>query len=669
MKYTSLDPVKEKKLHIGPFKGGINLNTPPLQLDSNSLSECKNMLYYNGVLKTRPGISACLSDKIECEHTADSFYGTYKVENNLFYIDGYEKRIITETLEMDMSTYYLNVYFTDKERNTAFAGSLCFKRTSDSIFYIPYNTVFFQAKPQMADGIYAFVSLLNCEDGESMLYKIYELDINRCEWIKTEDYYIPTVYINGRGNQYEYAQQASNYVSQKPMLLEKPNLLSGKFTAYYSSDGYSSSFVLPYNKLTDDEVTCRIYYSLTDFTDWVAGIGEEAVTNEFLGSKVTMNIDRSKGIIYFTVDSTDYSVPYMSKFKLNNIRITATMQTGDSFADVVSCTCSTVTDSRLLLSGGKLKNRIFYASLENPLYFPKSEVAEAGDCFTSVTAFYGFKDKTVIFKPDEIYLLSFKKGGLLNTAAMLADNNSDFYDVDRIEVKRISNSFGCSSLRSVTSFFGNIVFFATDGRLYSITDSGSIKHLSAKTDGYFKDTPDYVRDECVLLSDNEYCYLFLRNTAFVIKPGSDLSNDKTVWFYWEFPESITVQDGIDCDYSPILLCTNSLTCYTAVLGGEKDVLLSNVETYKQIKSRFKTAHFSPCGLENIIRLKRICLNYSDTGNTDILINGKAVELSNTDTANLSRITVFPEEYSVKEVYITMQSDGNLSVYDGDIFYE
>ena len=45
MKYSSLDPVKEKRLHFGNFYKGLDQSCNPLYIDKNSLSECKNIIY------------------------------------------------------------------------------------------------------------------------------------------------------------------------------------------------------------------------------------------------------------------------------------------------------------------------------------------------------------------------------------------------------------------------------------------------------------------------------------------------------------------------------------------------------------------------------------------------------------------------------------------------
>ena len=109
MKYSSLDPVKEKRLHFGNFYKGLDQSCNPLYIDKNSLSECKNIIYEDSLIKTRRGLYSDKSCIIKGDYTADAFFNSYTISENQFYIDGNQYYLIAEMSEMGISQYCLSI--------------------------------------------------------------------------------------------------------------------------------------------------------------------------------------------------------------------------------------------------------------------------------------------------------------------------------------------------------------------------------------------------------------------------------------------------------------------------------------------------------------------------------------------------------------------------------
>jgi len=678
MRYSSLDAVKEKRLHIGPFEYGTDVSKEPLYINKSALSEAKNVIYSGGILKTRPGLYSDSEHVIKSEYSSDSFFNTCEISRNDFYINNTFYKIIMETSQVDFSQFSLTFHLIDQNRDMLNIGSMQFYRVTDTVFYVPSNVTLFQAKPQKGCGLYAFITLSNMGNYTETLNYIYELSSDMLSWNKIENYYIPTVYINGRGDMYKTSEDAGNIISENPKLLEAPNMLNGIFYAYYSSDGYSSSFALPYSNISDEKVSCRIYYSLNAYTDWTINAGETSKVKEFMGAKVTMNIDRSKGIVYFTVESGDYAVPYMSKYNLNNIRITATKKDPTAFSDIVSCTCCLVCDSRIVLAGGNKLNRIYTAHYDNPLYFPQSNYTEIGQARLPIKALTLQKDKILAFKSNGIYRITLTKGEGINTASLLADNDSYFYKSDSLTVNRMDSQLGCARQSAITTLCGKTFFCGTDSNFYCITDSFSIKLISQKIKEYLKVFPNEILNEIVLLNDGKHCYFFLNNQAYVCCTPTDSDYEKTAWYVWEFPEEVTVSGGISYENSPVLLCsTNYATNYTAVLEGNEDILLditNEDEPFKAIKisSKITTPCFTPAGVNSKIKLNRIYLQLSAKGNPEIKLNGKTVDFTHNPIENLpdgiNKVIIFPEIRTHNSVCLTLESDEYLAFSQGDIYY-
>ncbi len=675
MKYPTLKAEKKKTLCIGPLNKGLDLSDSPLYIDDGSLSDCKNVIYSDGALKTRPGISAESENILEGSYTNDAFFNNYQITDSELYINGDYYRIVTEISEMGLSEYNVSVYLLGRDREITSIGKMNFVRVTDEEFYIPSNITFYQGRPKAGAGIYALVTENNMEDYTQTLYEIYELNTNKSAWKKSTNFYVPTVYINGRGDSYELAKADNFAFTGVPKVLEAPNMLNGKFYAYFSSDGYSTSFTLPINKLADVSVICRIYYSPTSYVTWSMTAGKTSSTKEFMGVEVTANVDRDKGLIYFTAPSGDYAVPVMSKYKANNIRITATKTMEDDFSDIVSCSCCLMKDSKIILSGGNKPNQIYSANCEKPLYFPKCETAAIGQTSLPVTSLVSQSDKIIAFKKDSVYKVTLKKGKQLNTESLLADDDDIFYEPDSFTVDCISSHVGCGRKEAVTVFHEKAVWIGTDANIYALTSLSQIKRLSGKIYPFIKEMPDYSVREAVALNDGEYCYFFMYNTGLALKidPYS-LKEDNARWYIWEFPDELQIAGGISDDTSPVLMCLNNYsTCYFAVLGGEKDILLDrNTEEAdeRKINCRFVTSHYAPEGVNCKKRLDRIYLQLETKGDTVLKINDKMVKFENEVLKDSKKLnyTIFAGLKGFESFYISLESDEYLSFSQGKISY-
>ena len=676
MKYPSIKKEGQQVLHIDPIKKGVNFSTVPY-FSEGDLSDCKNVIFSSGSLKTRPGISANEENIIRGESSDQGFISNYTLSDTVVVINGTEYRIATERTELYSEQYAVMVFFISSSGEVINAGQILFQRLSSEVFYIPKNITFFQGSPQTGGGIFAFVTCHNTENGNDLTFEIFEVNSTFDGWNGVYDYYIPTVYINGRGNKYE-AMEAQHFAfTGTPAVLEAPNLLTGRFYAYYSSDGYSSDFTLPFSNLSDTNILCRIHTSLNEYTEWVVYEKSNTCTTKFFGVDVTMNVDRGKGLVYFTSPTGDYPIPLMSRYMANNIRLSATKRSAISFKDVVSSTCSLVADSRIFLSGGTKSNGIYVARYENPLYFPQSDAIEVGESRQSVTALLFYNQKLLAFKKSEIFILTLKKGEAINTKSLLADNDAVFYKTDSISLKKLSYGIGCDNRNAITLLKDKAVWFSTDGNVYAMNTSMKIAPISRKVHTVLNGLDSRIIKTAAAVNDGRHCMFFFENIALVCKISANIDEADTAWYVWEFPSRFKVLGGIDKP-TPLLYCVNKYsTCYLAKLKGNKDCLVTykNTGSYTEennIFSSISTACYSPEGKNIKKRLNKIYMQLGAKGEAVIKINGKRVDLGGlkltNDSEDFRKVTIFPEISSFSSVYITVSASKHLNLGDIDVFY-
>lgn len=678
MKFSSLKSLKEKHININLLDGGLDTSKSPLNIDNNCLTLGKNIVSDGHTLKTRPAIFTDSSKIIESELSQYSDYSTYQITDSKIFIEGICYRLATEYIEYGFSDYYVAIYLIDQEGTPTYTGAIHYTRSSDSLFYIPTNITFYQGKAQNGGGIFALVSLNNMEDYSSKHFEIYEINSSLSAWDRTDTYYVPTVYINGRGDSYEKAEASNQTFTEKPRILESPNLLNGKFYAYFSSDGYSSAFRLPFSALDNQNITCRIYRTPTEYTEWTVTAGNTTNVQSILGVNVTINVDRSKGMFYFTVPAGDYSVPLMNKYKVNNIKVTAFKNIADGFRDVVSCTQCISMNSRIVLSGGIKNNRIYYAKYETPLYFPQIDSNEIGEARLPVTAFCQIKNKILALKNNECFLIEIKNGKAINSISLLADNDTYFYENDSFKITTLSLNIGILNRNAVTAVGDKALLFGDDGNIYSISASGEIKNIGSKIKSVLEQIPDYMRKNAVVLSSAKYCIFAFESYAITacFRNGKyDIEN--IGWYFWEFPEEMRITGGFSSDISPIILCREAPnTGFCSVLNGDTDILINNyssdrIQKYK-INSSITTKHLSGDSVNLKKQLNKLYLQLNSKGHTIIAVNGKKVKFLSDNlksSKGMRKVTVFPSNSHFNSVYITLDSDTYFELGEIDIFYK
>ena len=300
-----------------------------------------------------------------------------------------------------------------------------------------------------------------------MDYTIYEINANFSGWTRVSSFYVPTVLINGRGTRYEEAKSSNTAYCGTPKTLESLNMLNGRFKAYYTSDGVSSCFRLPFSTIANEAVNCRIYSAPNVYWEWTVPANATTVTARYFTADITMNLDRGKGIVYFTDSSnTDFPIINFLRYHENNICISATKSIENGFEQIVSSTCVASQGNTLFFSGGIHGKRVFCCHRENPFYFSELGSVSLGND-EPVVALGGFRDTILAWKENETYLIDIKAGKALNNSALLADNNAVFYDADSLTAKRVNQSVGCKNKNTVALCGSMPVWLGTNGAVYA----------------------------------------------------------------------------------------------------------------------------------------------------------------------------------------------------------
>ena len=676
MKYNSLKPSVVKRFKMPLLNGGAAIKKPQTEISDNALFDCKNVWYKDGRLKTRLGLFAKSENAVVLEKDSPFNEFDYHLTDTVVNHYGLEYKIAYSTLLSDDYMYVINVYLVSSDVNIISIGSFTFFRLSSEIFNAPESILFYTGAPQTGGGIFALITLSNQESYGDKYYNIYEINENFTDWQRVYDFYTPTLLVNGRGNNYDRARAEAKLSFKNPQTVESQNLLNSMFYAYYTSDGFSNMFRLPFGALSSDTITCRINYTPSAFVEWKILGTNIADTKSFMGLNITLEVDREKGTLSFFKDNVDYPIPVISTYNENNIKVTAGKNTPNGLEQVVDSKCSLMADGRIYLAGGQNGNVLISARCENPLYFPKSSAVEVGDS-GEITALSLQNNKIIAFKQSETHAVTLRKGKIISEISLISDNDKIFKSADILNSQLLLQNVGCIYKGTVCKVGKNTVWLANDRNVYLI-DSLGIDSAVKLTDR--ADVKAFLTPDSFAVSDGQYYILSCFNTAL----ACDLTiPQKPKWYPWQVDKGIMLRGGFCKNSMLYFLCSKGREeiFYVAVLNGDTDTEIcfdSNRELIsqsKKVESFIVTKSYALSGVTQKSTIESIYLALAGKGKLKIKINDRqTVEVDlrfstdDYDKGEYKTVMLSPHLYDTESVKIEISSLDAFAVSDIEIFY-
>ncbi len=672
MKYDSLKPSGVKRLKLPILNGGTDLKKPSSSIPDNVLCSSKNVWYKDGRLKTRAGLYSNPRNAVSVQK--QSFYDVfdYHLTDTVVEYFGLDYRIAYSNVCTDNFMYVIRVYLVSSDVSIVPIGELTFLRFSSDEFKTPESIVFYTGARKSGGGIFALVTLRNEENYSDKNYNIYEINEGFDEWQRVYDYYIPTLSVNGRGNNYDLAHAETSITLPNIKTVESQNLLCSQFYCYYTSDGYSNMFRLPFSDLSSDTVVCRIYYAAALYAEWRVLGSVIADTKSFMGFDIMLEVDRDKGTLSFFKNGEPYAIPVMPTYNENNIKITAGKETPDGLEQVIDSKCSLLADGRIYLAGGKNGSTVMTAKCENPLYFPKKSTVDVGGV-EEITALSIQSKKIIAFKRNETHYISLKKGRLINEIGLISDNDTLFKDADTLTSELISKSIGCEQKDTVCKLGAKTVWYANDRNVYLLDSIGFDGVLNLSQDMKISEFEGFA------VSDGEYYILSSEDKAWVCDLNTPL---KPKWYLWDIDSDISLHGGFYKNGTLYFICSNDGggIFYVASLNSDGDTkmqyddmqLISN--TVKS-ESFIVTKNYALSGLTQRNTVESIYLALSGRGVVQIKVNGRRMAVVNLrfstddyDKGEYKTVELSPHLYDTERLQIELSSKDAFAVGEIEIFY-
>ncbi len=568
-------------LNIPEMSGGVNLRDSLTLVNDNQLTECKNMWFKDGMLKTRPKIVSDVSNDnfLEIDIGKDWFGCGVSITNypkNATIVDGRE--YFLQIIKSEKGSYwgsigYTTLYFRyisiqDDTKiidigNIETGGHLI----SDDLLTFQHN-----------GDIYCFIDTGHLLD-IIKIERISEGLYSEPSAISSDDIYIPLVATNALPtNQRAFTGTLINgynlignyfkveYSSVNPDILD-PSSNGNLHIMQYFSPAISLIKKEDYSKYSGFEVTARLTNEEgKTFTHKVV-LGEDGSGYEESGTEDKLVMYASPVEIEFLQDDgTFLNSVWISNQDVkinNNLEITFPAPISNDYRKVLKMTKAEwfggaaqglYGGSRLFLTGNtseEEKALVVWSDLNEPLYFSENNYAYVGDKSQAVTAFGRQSDSLVIFKEKEIYQTKYVASEAPTAEEVI---NQSVIDLSTLSAyfpfTQINGVIGCDCPDTIQLCRNRLVWTNSDGKVYSLVSQNqynersvfaisemierSLKNESDLKSAYALDCDGYyalfVKNKVYLMDYNSYGYNYVSSYS-----KSEDANKLIPWYIWELP--------------------------------------------------------------------------------------------------------------------------------------
>ena len=484
------------KLAIPELSGGVNLRDNISLVYDNQLTDCKNVWYKDGMLRTRAALKATnFNDmQIQINRTAMSYGETlvYMSDKNVRVINGY--------------LYFLAVL---KSSSAIYVRYLSVENAEVPIIEVAkitdLNSQSFNVFQHKND-IYIFGSVENENSlvGGLPIYKIWE---ENGEWkkerIQQSGAYVPTIYMNLSTGYYDSFSGVYGAT-----MLEGFNLLGKRYKLLYNN---AKEYQSPSEeKIKEDVVHLTLIDDVSEFVgekvvvkitepDGTLAVheatilGGDVVSNENGYNEVDgfqMSVYKRK-ISFRNINQSDMAFK-RTQFMYNCIEVEAPCKnTTENLKKVLNCTFSEWYGGgseglyggiHLFLGGNTEENEkalVLWSDINKPLYFSENCYAYVGDVLQRVTAFGKQGEALIIAKEKEMYATEYVNNSDALTEEAVQNQATVDITTDVIfPMYQVHGSIGCDCPNTMQLCRNRLVWACSNGKVYSLVSASAYNERS-----------------------------------------------------------------------------------------------------------------------------------------------------------------------------------------------
>ncbi len=523
-----------KKLQIGckqytfpPLSGGLNRLRPAALLNPACLSNCTNLWWQQGALRTRPGMQ-----RISSRFTYSP--NPYVVGRRLHSLGG---RALISEYRPGSPVAFLLWELTEQGE----LREICRYMGYDAACFSCYEIVEVLPEAALSEAeflVYAEAGRVFgvCPSKEQTLVEL------------TNQIYVP-LYRTGcspLASQYHPVLNGTPY--------EEPNLLTNRVRVQFTTHRERPYYFLPAQKIIGD-----VHLQLTLFDGSVVTKTIPAGVDEVAWSVLTVarvRINRQAGYLAF-MDDSGLTMTFPAADMRNDFEVTFCLPDAET-PHLNQCGLHTYFGgdrsrlgggTRLFMAGDPQKvNMVRWSSVNNPLYFPIYNRYRIGKA-APIKAMAQQGHQLIFFQEHAIYAAD-SVSGEVPTAEQLASGAATGVETGSgyFPVTHVHGSIGCDAPESVQLCRNHLVF-CHRGRVYGLYATSNVNQTdvrllsSALGEGFLNATEPLmsgVEQDYYLLVNGKDCFaLWLDAPGFATgdQQVGATGESRLAWYHWRFPHA------------------------------------------------------------------------------------------------------------------------------------
>lgn len=591
MEYARMPENPLRKVTVPHLNGGVNVYDVPNRVADNQLTECNNLWWHGGALRTRPGLAIGGEWLQQDNYTIRQRVNEREMLLMRFGKDAGNTYFYASHLDLlkGLSRLREQGYMLTKECTAPTALGIRARKNDEANWYmlLPNGDV-----------------IQDASDG----------------WVAAEPY-IPTVLINGVGEDCE--------ADAEPSVYEDYNMLTRAFQCHYTTDGVSSQWKLPLSKLATDlpgseraneyggtllkveldvpsdgafrtiKVLIKINQNGIDQSFYIDENGKEqegypALTAEEAGvdsswDSLRLEVSLNKRTSVFKTNVTGSKgtagttpvpggLPYITT---NNLRVTAwrsreyekdrlticKMTRGEWFGGDSSGIAG---GTRYFVCGNPDEpDLLCWSGIEHPLYFPEHNRVRVGDDHQAITAMGKQGSLLVLYKEREMYALQYSAGTESDYAFAESGGVAVTSYMAKFLLTPINASVGCDCPDTVRLVNNRLVWACSDGGVYMLTavnqySERNVRMISRNVRRLLTDCGKGKLTEAMAGEYEGYYLLLVGNKVFLMNTQTsafasfnyyddeDAASKAIPWFVWTLPDYLRYVGMVSGDNTVML---------------------------------------------------------------------------------------------------------------------
>ncbi len=696
MRYPSIMPRLTRHVSVPQLSGGVNARDNPSYIGDHQLTECDNMFFSMGRLRTRPGI--CFK-KAQPVDKADKIV---KTSNGALLInkEGKVTYVSTEDDEITVTQNQFNGVFSHTHAMVVANGNgqnghISFVKQSDNELYsigVKHNN---GALELISTAVYIPTVIINSVGNNDPL--TYSVNGDYLEGYNLlTDSYIMLATANGnkcwhlpkapKGGETITIELNDPRFGEITHVLTLPNELDTSDEAlerYQSSNGYNASYV---DKSTQKTVTYKqkIMYNARD--NCVMFLAQKGGETGYYFTVAPVSVGAYKN------SSSNMRITISSNLASNTSKTILGMQSSIWFGGSRGGMGG---GTRLFVAGNPDESgAIHWSDLKKPSYFSENNYAYVGDG-SPITALAQQDDMLIIFQQNAITMSEYVQTQSASAEQIM---NGSAVDVTTLGVTfpltPVHSTIGCDCPDTISLCSNRLVWLTSEGKVYTLVNYGqynerNVRELSYAIEPLLKahSSSELKKAKSADL-DGRYC-LFIGNKVYLLDYANQMvgssstssrSSIGSVWYVWTLPEFI---NGVD----------------TALVSGDRLIIVSDQSLYElsfnksrielldfdgnkshPIKGSFTTKLFNFGAPDRLKRVDKVSLALGKADATvtvSSVVSSEAEELSTiviseqADSANRSvqYETLYPDARGVPDFGVKISADSAISVESMTITYK